>query len=138
MTWTEGKGREIVYARSLRRCEVCGRPAASVHHRNKQGRIWNPANLLSTCGDGVAWCHGWVEAHPEYAMALGLWVPREIDPAGRPVYCRPALFDWGWWLPLDDGCWRMVDTPDHDHGPALTALTLARLPLPDPRTFGIR
>lgn len=129
-TWTETHGRDIVYTRSMRRCEVCGRPAASVHHRNKQGRIWNPANLLSLCGDGTRYCHGWIEANPEHAMTLGLWVPRAIDPTTRPAYCRPALFWTAWWIPDDDGCWTYTDPPTHDTTEALRSLTAARLSAP--------
>lgn len=118
--------RVIVYQRSQGRCEVCGRPAESVHHRNKQGRVWTPDNTLHLCGDGTRFCHGWLEAHPDYAIALGLWVPRAIDPATRPAYCWPTMFRPDWWFPQPDGCWGFTDPPDHDYADALQALRDAR------------
>lgn len=131
MTWTEQRGRAIVYERSQRRCEVCGRAADSVHHRNKQGRIWSPGNLLSLCGDGVRFCHGWIEAHPRHAMALGLWVPRHADPLQVPMYVRPAMFLRGWWYADDEGMWTWLDdeapATDVDRAAAVAALTDSRL-----------
>lgn len=130
----ETQARAIVYARSMRRCEVCGREAASVHHRNKQGRLWEPANLLSLCGDGTRFCHGWIEAHPTYAMALGLWVPREVNPAAVPAYVKPAQFHRDWWWLDGDGCWTwcwersMHDSPPAEVLAAIEALAADRLP----------
>lgn len=139
----EDRARAIVYARSMRRCEVCGREAESVHHRNKQGRVWEPANLLHLCGDGTRYCHGWIEANPQHALALGLWVPREVSPAAVPAYVKPAMFQRDWWWLDGDGCWTWCweramhpDPPAHVQA-ALRALTASRLPLPGAGTTGL-
>lgn len=115
MSLSEARGREIVYERSQRRCEVCQRPADSVHHRMKQGRPWDPANLLSLCGDGTRFCHGWIEAHPQDAMLLGLWLPRGVDYHLYPAYLHPTMWWRAWWLPDDTGCWTYADHPPDDH-----------------------
>ena len=131
MSMSEAACRAIVYERSQRTCEVCGRAAASVHHRNKQGRHWTPGNTLSLCGDGVRFCHGWIEANPAHAMALGLWVPRAVDPLTVPMYVKPAMFLRGWWYAADDGTWTWLDdhapATDQDRAAAVRALTVARL-----------
>ena len=125
MTWSESAGRAIVYQRSARFCEVCGRQGASVHHRVKkgQGGEWDPANTLSLCGDGVRYCHGWIEAHPTYAMDLGLWVRAGIDPATVPLWCTPAALPPGWWTLHSDGTltWHL----DRNHLPPPPAVAVA-------------
>lgn len=133
MTWSEQAGRAIVYARSQRLCEVCSRPAASVHHRVKkgQGGQWDPANLLSLCGDGTRFCHGWIEGHPREALLLGLWVRAGIGPGTVPVWCSPAALPRGWWTLHSDGTltWHLDRnhlTPPPDITAALTSLTTAR------------
>ena len=129
---SEQAGRAIVYARSQRRCEVCQRPAESVHHRMKAGRPWDPANLLSLCGDGVARCHGWLENHPTHAIALGLWLPRGADPTIWPAWLHPTMWTRGWWQPDNDGCWtwdaarNTHDNPPADVTAAIRAITIAR------------
>jgi hypothetical protein len=129
---SETAGRAIVYERSQRRCEVCGRPAASVHHRMKEGRPWDPANLLSLCGDGVAYCHGWIEAHPTHAQALGLWLPRGADYTAWPAWLHPTMWWRGWWFLDNDGCWRwdparsLHPSPPADVTAAIRALVLDR------------
>lgn len=139
MTWTEAAGRSIVYARSQGRCEVCTRPAHSVHHRVKrgQGGTWDPTNLLHVCGDGTRYCHGWVEANPAHAVALGLWVRTGDDPARVPAYLHPTTLWRAWWFADDEGCWTWADDtppPAHPLTPArldaVRAITLGRsLPL---------
>lgn len=108
---TESAGRALVAVRSQGgRCEVCGRPGTNVHHRMRQGRPWNPANLLRVCGAGNAsGCHGWIETNPLHALALGLIVHRQLDEHTTPVFCLPALFARGWWLPDDEGMWHLAD-----------------------------
>lgn len=76
----------------------------------RQGRPWHAANLLRVCGAGnAAGCHGWIETHPSYATSLGLIVPRELDPSLVPAFCKPVLFELGWWHPLDDGTWQHAE-----------------------------
>jgi hypothetical protein len=134
--FSEQRGRAIVYERSQRTCEVCGRPAHTVHHRVKrgQGGTWDPANLLSVCGDGTRFCHGWIEANPAHAMTLGLWVRSGTDPSTVPAYLHPHSWWRAWWYAESDGCWKWTDLLDGNETPevqaAIRALTLARLPLP--------
>jgi hypothetical protein len=109
----EHEARALIDARSQGgRCELCGRLGTNVHHRNKRGRVWVASNLLRLCGSGTTGCHGWIEHHPEYAMALGLWVPRELDPAEAPAYCAPIMFRLEWWQPDDAGMWHPCSVND--------------------------
>jgi hypothetical protein len=125
---SEQAGRAIVYARSQRRCEVCGRAATSVHHRMKAGRPWDPANLLSLCGDGVAFCHGWIEAHPTHAMNLGLWLPRGADPLAWSAWLHPTMWTRGWWYLDNDGCWASdLDRNVHPDPPAAVRAAIAAI-----------
>lgn len=109
----ESTGRSVVYRRSENgRCEICSRPGTNVHHRQRQGRPWNPGNLLRVCGAGnSSGCHGWIETNPTHARALGLIVHRDHDPLVMPVFARPALLWRGWWQPDDDGMWIPSDPP---------------------------
>lgn len=134
MTWAEQRGRAIVYARSGGRCELCTRQAESVHHRVKrsQGGTWEPANLLHLCGDGTRRCHAWIEAHPTFSLELGLWLRAGTDPTTVPAWHKPLMFTRDWWLLDNDGCLTMAEAPVHDTSKAELALTLARLPLPNP------
>lgn len=104
---SEKTARAIVSERSYGWCEiaidnVCTGSLQSIHHRGKrsQGGSWAPSNLLAACGDGTRGCHGWVEANPAKANALGLWLFAGQQPQETPVYMR-----WNgtrsWWL-LDD------------------------------------
>lgn len=104
---SEHRARALVDERSQGgRCELCGRLGRNVHHRMKQGRPWHGANLLRLCGSGTTGCHGaFIEANPEHAKALGLWVPRTHDPRLVPMFCKPVLFWLGWWYADDDGMW---------------------------------
>ena len=131
---SEQAARLIVYARSQGRCEVCTRPADSVHHRNKQGRLWDPSNLLHLCGDGTRWCHAWIEQNPTHAIALGLWVPRHLPPETVPAYCHPTMFWRSWWMLDDDGCWVWAGDPPPDH-PATPARQAAVLSLTTTRNL---
>lgn len=137
---SETLGRQIVYARSAGRCEVCGRPADTFHHRVKhgQGGTWDPANGLHVCGDGTRFCHGWIEGHPHYAMALGLWLPAGSDPADWPAWLHPTMWWRGWWRSDSAGCWTwdharsLHPRPPEDVAEAIASLTLdRRLALPD-------
>lgn len=111
------------------RCELHGGMGHEIHHRNKQGRVWTPSNCLRLCRG----CHSWIEANPAHAMALGLWVPREVEPSSVPAFCKPVLFALGWWQPLDNGTWAM-DTygppPDREtHGALVEAEHALRIHL---------
>ncbi|UQS95194.1 HNH endonuclease [Pseudanabaena phage Pam4] len=125
---SEQRGRAIVHARSYGGlCEVCGRPGHSLQHRVKagQGGTWDPANLLRVCGDGTRYCHGWIEANPRHAMALGLWLHAVDDPTTVPAYIAPPALPRGWWLLDSDGMYLWVSDQDAYNaaaGPALTAL----------------
>ena len=131
---TEQAGRAIVYARSQGRCELCGRAADTFHHRVKrsQGGTWDPANGLHVCGDGTRYCHGWIEAHPAHAMALGLWLPRGTNPAAWPAWLRPTMWWRGWWYADNDGCWTwdasrsLHPTPPEEVTAAYRALVIDR------------
>lgn len=102
----EHQARALIDARSQGgRCELHGGLGSNVHHRNKQGRVWVGSNLIRLCGSGTTGCHGWIESHPEHAMALGLWLRHDEDPTAVPMYCRPILFGLGWWQPDDAGMW---------------------------------
>lgn len=57
----ETTARKILYARSERVCERCGRRrATNAHHRRAAGRVWSAENLLDLCGSGTTGCHGFV------------------------------------------------------------------------------
>lgn len=98
---TEAKGRRAVLARCGGRCERCGTPGYTVHHRRKksQGGLWDSSNLLALCGSGTTGCHGWVEANPRSAMDLGFWLENGEKSADTAVWL------WRRWvlLPDDDG-----------------------------------
>lgn len=123
----EQRGRAIVYARTQGLCEVCRSPGHSLQHRVKagQGGTWAPSNLLRVCGDGTRYCHGWIEANPRHAMALGLWLHAVDDPTRIPAYIEPPGLPRGWWVLDDDGCYTWVtDQEERDAAatPALAAL----------------
>lgn len=130
---SEQTARAVVYARSQGRCEVCaGYSADSVHHRMKEGRPWEPANLLHVCGDGTRGCHGWIEAHPTHARALGLWLPRGVDYTAWPAWLHPTMWWRGWWVPDNTGCWEwhagrsLSDTPPAEVTAAIDAICRGR------------
>jgi hypothetical protein len=97
-----------IHERDGGRCVGCGRRAESVHHRVHGNRKdMRASNLLSVCGDGVAGCHGFIEAHPAAAMERGWTVSRyapgggPVDTTMRPVWLPFGLLGKGWYL-LDD------------------------------------
>jgi hypothetical protein len=104
VSFPEAKCREIVATRSGGKCEVaiagvCRGVAESMHHRRKEGRLWNPANVLHACGDGVRGCHGWIESHPKDANEKGLWLFAGEAPAETSVHMR-----WE-----NQMCWFLLD-----------------------------
>lgn len=111
----ETRGAAVVRARSLDRCEVCGRRKGdSFGHRVKrsQGGTWAPSNGIRLCGDGTRGCHGWCEAHPVLAQTFGWALPGHADPAASPALLRPAMWAPGWYLLRDNGDYTWVDSPD--------------------------
>lgn len=103
---SEAEVRRIVAERSQHMCElaipmVCRGQLASMHHRRKEGRVWSASNVLAACGDGTTGCHGYTEAHPEWARSEGLWLfygdgePHEVSAHIRWMNLR------GWYV-LDD------------------------------------
>lgn len=96
----EREARRIVAERCGGRCERCGVPQYTCHHRRKksQGGPWSPSNLLAVCGHGTAGCHGEIEANPMWAHARGLWLRAGELPEVTPV----ELFG-RWVLLTDDG-----------------------------------
>lgn len=99
-----------IHQRDGGRCARDGKPAESVHHRIHGDLSDNrTSNRLSTCGDGTRGCHGWIEAHPGAAMAMG-WTVSRFAPAGqRPdtaaarVWMNFAPQGQGWYLLDDEG-----------------------------------
>ncbi len=76
--------RHLLACRSSSRCEVCGRQIdanreGSAHHRLPAGKGGTSSpernrldRLILACGDGVRFCHGWVESNRTVAYATGL------------------------------------------------------------------
>lgn len=96
----ERTARQIIAERCGGRCERCGQPQYTVHHRRKrsQGGTWAPSNLLAVCGDGARGCHGHIEANPTWAHAMGFWLR-----AGQTSLTAPVWL-WGRQVLLtDDG-----------------------------------
>jgi hypothetical protein len=95
---TERQARAIIAERCGGRCERCGHPGYTVHHRRKrsQGGRWDPSNLLALHGSGTTGCHGWVEANPKAAHLLGFWLRHGQTSQETPVWL------WGRWVLLDD------------------------------------
>lgn len=110
---SERHARRTVYTRSDGACEVCGnRPGQSVHHRKNrsQGGIWEPANNVHLCGDGVLGCHGFITMHPTTSYQNGWLVRHEFTPAEVPV-----LYRGRWVLLDDDGNATEVEGPHDEH-----------------------
>lgn len=103
------QARELVAVRSggfceirIRRPAVCLGLSNSKHHRRKQGQGGAdvPSNMLDACGDGTRGCHGWVEANPDKARALGLWLFGGSHSLVTPVFMTFRGFTD--WFMLDD------------------------------------
>lgn len=106
---SQTRARAIVRERADDRCEiaidrVCAGRMASVHHRSKRshGGSWQPSNLLAACGDGARGCHGFVEAHPSWAITEGLWLVAGDTSLDVSVHMRWAA-QRSWWLLDDEG-----------------------------------
>lgn len=107
--FTEKEARRIVTERAMGICElaidhVCLGRMASVHHRVKrgQGGKWCPSNLLAACGDGTRGCHGYVEAHPDWAKTKGFWCTPDQDTTDTPAHMR-WMNERSWWRLDDEG-----------------------------------
>lgn len=96
---------DLIFERAQSRCELCGVGIHrhegrgywwSVHHREPKGMggaarspyLGLASNGLLLCGSGTTGCHGWVEAHRDDALALGLLVLRNgaLRPEEVPVH----------------------------------------------------
>ena len=112
----EARCRAIVRERSEGHCEValagiCRGQATNMHHRRKEGRVWEPANVLDACGSGTTGCHGYIESHPTWANEEGLWLRAgDGTPDQVAVHMR-----WqnarSWWTLDNEGClhWEGMD-----------------------------
>ena len=92
----ESDARDLLYLRSERVCERCGRRrATNAHHRRAFGRIWTPENLLDLCGSGTTGCHGFVTCE-EVALSrdYGWVVRKDWDPLWLPTLV------WSRWVYL--------------------------------------
>jgi hypothetical protein len=89
---SERTARTLLYRRSERVCERCGRRrATNAHHRRSAGRVWVVWNLLDLCGSGTTGCHGWVTEHKDIARDFGWVVRNRTDPLWTPTLVR---FRW--------------------------------------------
>lgn len=106
----ESRCRDVVSERCGDRCERCGAPQYTCHHRWKRshGGPWEPANIVALCGSGTTGCHGWVEANPAAAIRLGFWLK-----SGNRDLEKARLWLWGRWVVLrNDGdirLWKPAD-----------------------------
>lgn len=109
--------REIVYARSGGRCELCGRSAygGSVHHRRARGMggtkskwVNLPANLLVVCGSGTSGCHGKIESYREMGYRAG-WLLRWGE---EPEHAAFVDSSGRWWRLDNEGGKREVPRDD--------------------------
>jgi hypothetical protein len=110
-------------------CELHGNHVGhSFSHRKPAslGGSYAPWNGLRACGDGTTLGHGWIEANPLAAEALGWRVPGYADPLLIPAFIWPDPFGPSWaFLTVDGG---------YDHENALdAALALGFPEVPDYR-----
>lgn len=101
--------REVVKARALGRCELCGeRLGTDFSHRvakgmggaGSKGRAASdaPTNGLWSCRP----CHMWVEAHPEESYARGWKLRHGQDPEAEPALLVTP-YGTGWYRLAADG-----------------------------------
>lgn len=88
--------RAVVAARADGTCEMCGQPLGDdweCSHRTAKGmggaihdpRMWNPSNLMASCGPSGVWCNQIVERVPKLALAFGWKLQRWQNPETVPV-----------------------------------------------------
>lgn len=99
------------------RCVGCGQPATNIQHRKARGMggtrsvsVGHPANGLPMCGSGTTGCHGWTEANPAHALALGWRLDQAADPT-LSVFWSVAG-PWRWNLVDTAGLLHYVDIED--------------------------
>ena len=93
--------RELLRARSMGVCELCGAArATNFHHRKNrsQGGGNDLSNAMHLCGSGTTGCHGLVTEHPLAAFDNGWSVRSFGTPAETPVKIQGQ-----WVLLADDG-----------------------------------
>lgn len=96
--------RQLVIDRDDHCCVACGHWVDveggnySLQHRRARGAGGSRrsdtnslANLILMCGSATTGCHGYVEAHPDYALSRGYRVTQQQDPALVPVW----VAGWG-------------------------------------------
>jgi 5-methylcytosine-specific restriction endonuclease McrA len=71
--------------------DVSGAYVYSIHHRKlrSQGGPNTPENLITLCGTGTTFCHGYVHAHPEEAYEAGWLVRAWLRPEDVPIVGDP-------------------------------------------------
>lgn len=97
------EARAAIYEAAGYRCVGCGNnQPLTCQHRIARGMggtsnnlIGHPSNGVALCGSGTTGCHGWTEAHPKHAGALGWRVSRHEDPGLIP-----------WWTQYGWRCWQ--------------------------------
>jgi hypothetical protein len=93
--------RAAIYGRTGDQCAGCRAPATNIQHRVARGmggtrdaRKGHPANGIPLCGSGTTGCHGWAEANPEHALALGWRLPQGADPLEWPYWSAAGPWRW--------------------------------------------
>lgn len=100
----DAEARAAIYMAAGWRCVGCGNSQPlTCQHRIARGMggtslstIGHPTNGVCLDGSGTTGCHGWAEAHPTHAGALGWRVGRHEDPQAVPWWTR---YGWRLWLP---------------------------------------
>jgi 5-methylcytosine-specific restriction endonuclease McrA len=121
--------RQAVLRRDGGACVACGRVVAlddgdrmrpidtySLQHRTARGMgsrsvLNGPTNLLVMCGTGTTQCHGYTEAHPDWARERGYRVDTWDSPDTVPVVVRTAPNTDQVYLLADDTRLLLYPTP---------------------------
>src|SRR5690606_7968555 len=61
----------------------------------KKNHVTNsPANGVLVCGSATTGCHGYIESHPEEALARGFRGPQAQDPRTVPIITWAGIRVW--------------------------------------------